>query len=416
MMEEPEWSTLLQTSIRKLVPLFDHKLVTNVMNRTPNHAFEFFQLVEELGFKHVKETHYKIIEILCKYRNFDDAKRVLFGLFEKGVDYYEDLFVLLIRGYAKSNRKWDIVKNCVKVFLKMEELGVCKTIKSYNSLLEVIVSEKKYIMAEKYFDKMLSDGVVPSLDTYKLMISGFCRSSRVETADRFFKDMKSRNLLSDFVIYNTMVNGYVLVKKMEEAEKVFIEMKGQGIEPLLVTYNSMINGYANIRKMEDAEKLVVDMKGRNIEPDLITYNTMINGYTLVEKMEDARKLVVEMKGRKIEPDLVTYVTLIKGYVTVNRLDDSLGVDVEMKQKRFGRKVDVNLCLGRLKEDCDDKKMSESQRIVLKKVEEYIERLELLAMRDAARELSELASQRVVDRRGNEEMDRETRSGDGGMSS
>ncbi|GJV36121.1 helitron helicase-like domain-containing protein [Tanacetum coccineum] len=75
-------------------------------------------------------------------------------------------------------------------------------------------------------------------------------------------------------------------------------------------------------------------------------------------MEDVEKVVMEMKERKIEPDLVTYATIIKGYV---------------------------------KADCDAENMSDSQQSVLQWVEDYVERLELLAMRDAARELTELAS-------------------------
>ncbi|PWA41992.1 pentatricopeptide repeat protein [Artemisia annua] len=342
-----------------------------------------------------KTDDYKKIESLCKDRRFDDAKHLVLSLSEKGIDYNEDLFILLINGYAKSTKKWDIVKNCVKILLKMEELGVSKTVKFYNVLLEVVISEKKWNMAEKYFEKMLDEGIVPDMDTYRVMITGLCRCLRVETARKLFEDMKSRNFSPDFVVYNAMIKGYVGVKRMDEAEKIFMEMKGLGMEPDLVSYNLMINGYVQVRKMEDVERLVVEMKGRDIELDLVAYNTMVNGYVLVGKMEDAEKVVVEMKERRIEPDLVTYVTMIKGYVKADRVDDGLKLLEEMKGKRFGRNVDVRSCLGRLKEDCDGENMSESQQSVLQGVEVYVERLELLALRDAARELSELASRRVV---------------------
>lgn len=388
MMEDDEWSTRLQSGITNLVPLLDHNLVYSVLNRNPSRALQFFQWVEGFGFKHDRETHYKMIEILCKDRRLEDAKRILMGMSKRGIDYDEHLFVLMIHGYAKSNRKWDIVKNCVKIFMKMEELGVPTTIESYHSLLQVVINEKKYTMAEKLFDKMLSEGVVPTQHSYTLMISGFCHSSRVETANRLFEDMKSRNVLPDFVLYNTMINGNVKVKKMEEAEKLLMEMKDRKMEPQLVTYNAMINGYSEVRKMEDAEKMLVEMKARNLEPNLISYNRMINGYSKVQKMEDAEKLVVEMKGRNIEPDLVTYVSMIKGYVAVKRVEDGMELVEEMKRKRFGGKVDVySYYLGGWKEDCEVEEMSEGQRNVLQGVEDHVERLELLAMRDGARELA-----------------------------
>ncbi|GKA18767.1 pentatricopeptide repeat-containing protein [Tanacetum coccineum] len=355
----------------------------------------FSNLTHESQPDPYQTDHYKKIESLCKDRRLDDAKQAILSLSKKGIHYNEDLFILLINGYAKSTKKWDIVKNCVKILLKMEELGVSKTVKFYNVLLEVVISEKKCNMAEKYFDRMLDEGVVPDKDTYRLMITGLCRCLRVDVARKLFEDMKSRNLLPDFVVYNAMINGYVGVKKMDEAEKIFMEMKGLGFEPDLVSYNLMINGYAQVRKMEDVERIVVEMKGRDIELNLITYNTMINGYVLAEKMEDAEKVVMEMKERRIELDLVTYATMIKGYVKADRVDDGLELLEEMKGKRFGRNVDVRSCLGRLKEDLDAENMSESQQSVLQGVEDYVERLELLAMRDAARELSELASRRVA---------------------
>lgn len=185
---------------------------------------------------------------------------------------------------------------------------------------------------------------------------------------------------------------------MEEAEKLLMEMKDGKMEPQLVTYNSMINGYCEVRKMEDAEKMVVEMKARNLEPNLITYNTLINGYSKVQKMEEAEKLVVEMKERNIEPDLVTYVNMIKGYVAINKVDDGLELVEEMKRKRF----DDSMCLGGLKEDVDVEEMSEAQRNVLQGVEDHVERLELLAMRDAAREL---VSRVAADREGKMKMER-----------
>ncbi|KAK9049227.1 hypothetical protein SSX86_031806, partial [Deinandra increscens subsp. villosa] len=374
-MQDDDWSTGLQTSIRDLVPLFDHNLVSNVLNRIPNNrALEFFQWVESSGFKHDKETHVKIIYNLCRDRRFDEAKKIL--LSKKGFDYSEYLFIHLIRCYANSNRKWDTVKNCVNIFLKMEELGVPRTTRTYGSLLEVMIRCNKYKMAEKFYNKMLSEGIVPSQHTYRLMILGFCRSSRVETAHQYFQDMKSRNFSPTFVHYNAMINGYVQVKKMEEAEKLFIEMKGREIEPFLDTYNSMINGYTRVKRLVDAENLLAEMKSRNMEPNFITYNTMVNGYALVGKMGDAKKLVLEMKERSIEPDLVTYVTMIRGYVTANMVDDALEMVEEMKGRRFGEEVDVNLCLGVLNDECDVEKMCESQRNVLRVVEEYVERVDL----------------------------------------
>ncbi|PWA73109.1 pentatricopeptide repeat protein [Artemisia annua] len=368
-----------------------------------------------------KSDHYKKVETLCKDQRFNDAKQLIYNLAQKGIHKNEDLFILLIDQYAKHTEEYNAYQNSVRIFKTMDKLGVSKTVKSYNHLFRVILSVDMSTRADKFFRKMLDQGVDPDMDTYRIMTSGY-----VYYANKFFEHMKSRNILPDIVIYNNMVNGYVREKRMDEAEKIIVEMKGVNVEPDLDTYNSMIDGYAQVRRMEDVERLVAEMKGENIEPDLVTYNLMVDGYAQIMKMEDVERLVVEMKGRNIEPDLVTYnammdgyylvekmegaekvvvdmkergieldlftyVTLIKGYVKADRVDDGLELIEEMKGKWFGRNIEFRSYLNLLKM----KNISENQRSVLRGVKDYVGLLESWAIRDAARELSDLASCQVV---------------------
>lgn len=62
-----------------------------------------FRLVEMFGlFKHDRETHYKIIEVLGCALKLNHAKTVLLEMPEKGVEGNEDLFVMLIDCYGKA--------------------------------------------------------------------------------------------------------------------------------------------------------------------------------------------------------------------------------------------------------------------------------------------------------------------------
>nr|XP_043633611.1 pentatricopeptide repeat-containing protein At2g37230-like [Erigeron canadensis] len=341
------------------------------------------------------ETEKNAIKIrTLMFHRVDDAKKMLFDTSKKGFKYDESLFVNLMHSYeTRQNKRWDFVKNLVSIFSKLEELGVPISIKSYNYLLEMLLGKKKYALADKYFNKMLSEGVVvPNKHTYILMLKAYCGTKRRDIVYSLFKDMKDRNFGLNLYDFNTIIDGFVEVKDMEEAKNFLMAMKEEKIEPSLFTYKSMISGYVQVRKMEEAEKFMMEMKARNIEPGLFTYNEMINGYTMVGKMEDAHKVFEEMKEGSIEPDMITYVTMIKGYVLVGKLDYGLELFEEMKGKKFGDEVYYKYCLDRLKEDCDVENMSESQRNVLQEVEDYVERMDLLDMRDAARHMSKNANE------------------------
>nr|TKS03825.1 hypothetical protein D5086_0000149170 [Populus alba] len=193
MMANRDWTTRLQNSIRALVPEFDHSLVYNVLHgaRKPDHALQFFRWVERAGLiQHDRETHMKIIQILGRYSMLNHARCiVLEDMPKKGFELDEDMFVLLIDSYGKAG----IVQESVKMFSKMKELGVERSVKSYDALFKVIV-----------------------------------RKGRLRTAVRFYEDMKVRGISPDVVTYNTMINGYYRHKRMEEAEKLFAEMKAKG--------------------------------------------------------------------------------------------------------------------------------------------------------------------------------------------
>ncbi|KAL7095829.1 hypothetical protein ACP275_10G047300 [Erythranthe tilingii] len=325
MMANRAWTTRLQNSIRKLVPTFDHELVYNVLHASRNseHALQFFRWVERSSlFQHNRETHHKIIEILGRASKLNHARCILLDMPKKGLEWDEDLWVMMIDSYGKAG----IVQESVKLFQKMEELGVERGIKSYNTLFKVISRRGRYMMAKRYFNKMLSEGIEPNRHTFNLLIWGFFLSGKVETANRFFEDMKTREITPDVVTYNTLINGYYRVKKMDEAEKYFTEMKGRNIEPNVVTYTTLIKGYVSVEQVDDALRLVEEMKGFGIKPNAITYSTLLPGLCDAEKMSEAKTILREMVDKHIGPlENSIFMRLLYGQCKVGDLDAAADV-------------------------------------------------------------------------------------------
>ncbi|KAL0338442.1 UNVERIFIED_CONTAM: Pentatricopeptide repeat-containing protein [Sesamum angustifolium] len=325
MMANRAWTTRLQNSIRNLVPSFDHELVYNVLHgaKKSEHALQFFRWVERSSlFQHNRETHQKIIEILGRATKLNHARCILLDMPKKGLEWDEDLWVLMIDSYGQAG----IVQESVKLFRKMEELGVQRSIKSYDALFKVILRRGRYMMAKRYFNKMLSESIEPTRHTFNIMIWGFFLSGKVETANRFFEDMKSREITPDVVTYNTLINGYYRVKKMEAAEKYFVEMKGRNIEPTVVTYTTLIKGYVSVDRVDDALRLMEEMKGFGIKPNAITYSTLLPGLCDAEKMSEAQTILREMVEKYVAPkDNSIFMRLISGQCKVGNLDAAADV-------------------------------------------------------------------------------------------
>lgn len=325
MMSSRAWTTRLQNSIRNLVPCFDHELVYNVLHRAKkaDHALQFFRWVERSNlFEHNRETHLKIIEILGHARMLNHARCILLDMPKKGVDWDEDMWVMMIESYGKAG----IVQESVKLFDKMAELGVERTVKSYDALFRVITKRGRYMMAKRYYNRMLTEGIEPTRHTFNVLIWGFFLSGKVETANRFFEDMKSREIAPDVVSYNTMIGGFCRVKKMEEAEKYFIEMKGKNIEPTVVSYTTLIKGYVSVDKVDDALRLVEEMKDFGIVPNAITYSTLLPGLCDSDMMPEAKNVLKEMIDKYISPkDNSIFMRLISGQCNAGDLDAAMDV-------------------------------------------------------------------------------------------
>ncbi|KAF3452870.1 hypothetical protein FNV43_RR03303 [Rhamnella rubrinervis] len=300
MMTNRAWTTRLQNTIRNMVPEFDHSLVWNVLHGTRNSedALQFFRWVERAGlFKHDRETHLKMIEILGRASKLNHARCILLDMPKKGVELDEDLFVVLIDSYGKAG----IVQEAVKIFNKMKELGVERSVKSYDALFKVILRRGRYMMAKRYFNAMLSEGIEPTRHTYNVMLWGFFLSLRLETAKRFYEDMKSRGISPDVVTYNTLINGFIRFSQIDEAEKLFTEMKGRNMAPSVVSYTTMLKGYVSVGRVNDALKVFEEMKSLSIKPNAVTYTTLLPGLCDKEKMSEARIMLKEMVERYIAP-------------------------------------------------------------------------------------------------------------------
>ncbi|CAE6034488.1 unnamed protein product [Arabidopsis arenosa] len=241
MMDNRAWTTRLQNSIRDLVPEWDHSLVYNVLHgaKKLEHALQFFRWTERSGLiRHDRDTHMKMIKMLGEVQKLNHARCILLDMPEKGVPWDEDMFVVLIESYGKAG----IVQESVKIFQKMKDLGVERTIKSYNTLFKVILRRGRYMMAKRYFNKMMDE------------------------AEKLFVEMKGNNIEPSVVSYTTMIKGYLSVDRVDDGLRIFEEMRSLGIEPNATTYSTLLPGLCDAGKMVEAKNILKSMMAKHIAP------------------------------------------------------------------------------------------------------------------------------------------------------
>ncbi|KAG1359759.1 putative pentatricopeptide repeat-containing protein [Cocos nucifera] len=291
MMARRPWTTHLQNSIQSLSPTFDRDLVLAVLRGAhhPDHALRFFRWVERTGFRHDTATYGEIVSILTRNSMLNHARcLILDDMPKRLVDRDEDMIATLIAGYGRTG----IPQEAVKIFRRMPELGVTRTVRSYDALFKAILRSGRVMMAKRVFNSMIRDGVAPAASTYNTLIWGFCLSVKMETAKRFFADMKERGIAPELVTYNTLLGGLVRAKQMDDAEKVFEEMSTVGLAPNSISYNIMIKGYVSVGKVDDGLRLFGEMSAKGLRPSEKTFAALMPGLCDdVGRTEEARKVL-----------------------------------------------------------------------------------------------------------------------------
>ncbi|KAJ0088744.1 hypothetical protein Patl1_32110 [Pistacia atlantica] len=335
MMANRAWTTRLQNSIRALVPEFDHNLVYNVLHRAKNseHALQFFRWVERAGlFNHDRETHLKIIEILGRSSKLNHARCILLDMPKKGVEWDEDMFVKLIDSYGKKG----IVQESVKIFDKMKELGLERTVKSYDVLFKVILRRGRYMMAKRYFNKMLGK-LAEAQNMLKEMVERYiapkdnsiflklltsqCASGDLDAAANVLKAMIRLSIPTEAGHYGVLIENFCKAEMFDRAiklldklvEKEIILRPQNSVHVEASAYNPMIQHLCHNGQTGKAEIFFRQlMKTGALDP--IAFNNLICGHSKEGNPDSAFEIFKIMRRREVPRDADAYKLLIESYL------------------------------------------------------------------------------------------------------
>nr|CAD1820863.1 unnamed protein product [Ananas comosus var. bracteatus] len=333
MMARRPWTTRLQNSIRSLCPHLDRDVVVGVLRgaRHPSHALRFFRWVEKTGFRHDQSTYAEMVSILARASMLNHARcLILDDMPKRLVSPDEPMLAALLDAYGRSR----IPQEVVKLFRRMPDLSVPRTVRSYDAFFKAILRSGRVLMAKRVFNSMLRDGIAPHLSTYHALLWGFCLSAKMDTAARFFADMKERGIAPDPVAYNTLLNGWVRAKKMDDADKVFAEMARTDCPPNSISYNIMIKGYVSVGRVDDALRLFGEMAAKGLRPSEKTFAALMPGLCDdTSRTAEARKALDEMAERRLTPkDKSIFFRLVSTLCKSGDLDGA--VEAHKKSGQF----------------------------------------------------------------------------------
>lgn len=302
--------------------------------QSPPISDTIFVNAPKLGsYRRGDSTFYTLIEHHANSGDFKALEMVFQRMKRERRVFIEKNFILVFRACAKLR----LHHIAVEFFDRMvSEFHCQQTVKSFNSVLNVIIQQGEYNHALEFYNYVRNNkrNIPPNVLTYNLVIKALCKLGLVNKAIDIFREMPDLKCQPDAYTYCTLMDGLCKKDRIDDAVVLLDEMQIEGCHASAVSFNVLIDGLCKKGDLARAAKLVDNMFLKGCIPNEVTYNTLIHGLCLKGKLDKAVSLLNRMLSNKLIPNDVTYGTIIHGLVKLGRAIDGMHVLMTMEAKGY----------------------------------------------------------------------------------
>ncbi|KAL6566012.1 hypothetical protein OROHE_005067 [Orobanche hederae] len=307
---------------QKLTPKRLCSIITNQQNL--DLALQIFHYAGNYhpNFHHNYDTYHSILHKLSRLRAFEPITSLLNELRNSQIKCGENLFITLIRNYGIASKP----KEAIKIFLRINDFGVKRSARSFNTLLNALVQNKKYDSVYFMFKNSQERyDVMPNVFTCNILLKALCKKDDMESAIKVLDEMPGMGMVPNVVSYTTIMGGYVDRGDMVGAKRMFNELLDRGWLPDATTYTVLMDGFCKLGWFVDATKVMDEMEENGVEPNDITYSVVIEALCKEKKSGEAVNMVSDMLDKKYVPSPALCCRVIDVLCREGKVDEACGL-------------------------------------------------------------------------------------------
>ncbi|KAI5679920.1 hypothetical protein M9H77_01147 [Catharanthus roseus] len=254
---------------------------------------------------------------------------------------HNDVSYLTMIEIVVSGKRYRVAETLVEEVIA----GACPaSLPLYNSMIKFCCGRKfLFNRAFDIYKKMLKcedSEVKPSLETYTLLLNSLLRKfSRLNVSYVYLhavrsltRQMKAYGVIPDTFVLNMIIKAYSKCLEVDEAVRVFREMGLYGCEPNSYTYSYLVKGLCEKGRVNQGLEFFREMRQKGLVPKGGTYVVLVCSLALERKFEDAIEIVFDMLRNSMSPDFLTYKTVLEELCRDGRGDDAFDLLQEMRKK------------------------------------------------------------------------------------
>ncbi|KAH0668712.1 hypothetical protein KY289_023205 [Solanum tuberosum] len=294
--------------------------------RKVKEAIEAFVKMEKYGLIHELQDFNRLFDTLSKSRHVGNAQEV----FDK---WKNRKFKPNIKSYTILLEGWGQEKNLLRlneVYREMMADGIEPDVVSYGIMIHAHCKVKKYDEAIELLHEMERKKIKVTPHVYCTLINGLGSEKRLVLALKYFELYKGSGFDLEVFTFNAMVGAYCWSLCMDDAYKLVDEMRRCKIGPNTRTYDIILHHLIKARRMSEAYTMFQKMSNDpGCEPTVSTYEIMVRMFCNEDRTDMALKVWDKMKANGVLPGMHSFSTLINSFCRENKLDDACRYFQEM---------------------------------------------------------------------------------------
>lgn len=300
-----------------------------------SNALELLNHMVEEGFDVDQKVCSLMLATMCRQLNcngceimgfFDDLKRL-------GFEPRNDDFFNVIRFLVKKGKGMD----ALELLKQMKMIGVKPDIMCYNMVLDGLICNKDFLIADKVFDELLVLGLAPHIYTYNVYISGLCMQEKVEDGINMLGSMKDLGCAPDLSTYSTILSALCEAGELDRVKQLVNQMRHECMQLTPHTYEILIDGFVRNGDIDGACSLLNEMLDKNFVPQSTTLDKIICCLCKTGLYFKAVELLEKVVIKDIAPGASAWKALIQGpdpTFNVERIVDLANLQLQVDDLQF----------------------------------------------------------------------------------
>lgn len=267
------------------------------------HTVDFFNKMEEYGFKQNEEAQKIVVEWLCERGFANHAEKLVKSLADT---YYpdEEICNTLVKGWCVAGK----LNEAERMMDEMSVGQIAKGVMAYNALLDCICKlcrEKDPFRllpeANKILVEMEAVGVPRNESTFNILITHLCKIRKTEDAYQLFLKMEEYGCSPNLTTYVVLIRSLFQAARVAEGHEMLDGMKKAGFEANVKAYYSFIKVLCGIQRIDHAHKVFSTMKRHGCLPGKETFELLIPKLCEIGHTGKAKGLFREAVAKGLMP-------------------------------------------------------------------------------------------------------------------